>query len=108
MWSFYIHEFLRSIFSSNKHLTSFESIVSGKSYSKISTASGFMKENNLVGFPLGTLKRIEMPRFMNGFVKSMTASRAKLMVIAPNAMSAFPSINSVSKMADVCVVNEDN
>ena len=53
-----------------------------------------MKEKSLVGFPLGTLKRMEMPRFMKGFVKSMTASRAKLMVMAPSAMSALPSISS--------------
>jgi 1-acyl-sn-glycerol-3-phosphate acyltransferase len=33
-------------------------------YSQISTASGFIKEKSLVGFPEGTLKRMEMPRFM--------------------------------------------
>jgi len=53
-----------------------------------------MKENNLVGFPLGTLKRIEIPKFINGLVKSITASLAKLIVIAPTATSAVPSINS--------------
>jgi 1-acyl-sn-glycerol-3-phosphate acyltransferase len=63
-------------------------------YSQISTASGFMKEKSLVGFPLGTLKRIEIPRFMKGFVKSITASRAKLIAIAPTATSAVPSISS--------------
>jgi hypothetical protein len=35
-------------------------------YSHISMASGFMKLKSLVGFPLGILKRIEMPRFMKG------------------------------------------
>jgi hypothetical protein len=40
------------------------------------------------------LKRMEMPRFMKGLVKSMTASRAKLMVMAPRATSAFPSMSS--------------
>ena len=63
-------------------------------YNQISTASGFMKENNRVGFPLGILKRIEIPRFMKGFVKSMTSSLAKFIVMAPIAMSALPSINS--------------
>lgn len=53
-----------------------------------------MNENNLVGFPLGTLNKIEIPRFMKGLVKSMTASRAKLIVIAPTATSAVPSISS--------------
>lgn len=53
-----------------------------------------MNENNLVGFPLGTLNKIEIPRFMKGLVKSMTASRAKFIVIAPTATSAVPSINS--------------
>ena len=53
-----------------------------------------MKEKSLVGFPLGILKRMEMPRFMKGLVKSMTASLAKLMVMAPTARSALPSTNS--------------
>ena len=52
------------------------SIVYWDTYSQISTAKGFMKEKSLVGFPLGILKRIDIPRFMNGFVKSITASRA--------------------------------
>jgi len=55
-----------------------------------------MNENNLVGFPLGTLNKIEIPRFINGFVKSMTASLAKFMVMAPTATSAVPSISSGS------------
>ena len=63
-------------------------------YSQISTANGFMKLNSRVGLPLGILNNIEIPRFMNGFVKSITDSRAKLMVIAPTAMSAFRSISS--------------
>ncbi len=53
-----------------------------------------MNEKSLVGFPEGTLKSMEMPRFMKGLVKSMTASRAKLMVMAPRATSAFPSMSS--------------
>ena len=53
-----------------------------------------MNENSLVGFPLGILKRIEIPRFMKGFVKSITASLAKLIVKAPMAISAVPSISS--------------
>ena len=61
---------------------------------QISTARGFMKEKSLVGFPLGILKRMEMPRFMKGLVKSMTASLAKLMVMAPTARSALPSTSS--------------
>ena len=70
-------------------------IVKGKNtYSQISTAKGFMKENSLVGFPLGILNKIEIPKFMKGLVKSMTASRAKFMVRAPTAKSAFPPINS--------------
>ena len=53
-----------------------------------------MKENSRVGFPLGILNKIEIPKFMKGLVKSMTASRAKFMVRAPTAKSAFPPINS--------------
>ena len=64
---------------------------------QISTARGFMNEKSLVGFPLGILKRMEMPRFMKGLVKSMTASRAKLMVMAPTARSALPSSSSESE-----------
>ena len=75
-------------------------------YSQISTANGFMKLNSRVGLPLGILNRIEIPRFIKGFVKSITDSRAKLMVIAPTAMSAFRSISSWkfagSKM-DLCL-----
>lgn len=56
-----------------------------------------MKLKSLVGFPLGILNRIEIPRFMNGFVKSMTDSRAKLMVSAPIAMSALRSISSLTR-----------
>ena len=56
-----------------------------------------MNENSLVGFPLGILNKIEMPRFIKGLVKSMTASLAKLMVIAPTAISAVPSINSINR-----------
>ena len=56
-----------------------------------------MNEKSLVGFPLGILKRMLMPRFMKGFVKSMTASRAKLMVMAPTARSALPSSSSESE-----------
>ena len=64
---------------------------------QISTARGFMKEKSLVGLPLGILKRMEMPRFMKGFVKSMTFSLPKLMVMAPTAKSALPSISSETK-----------
>ena len=71
-------------------------------YSQISTARGFMKLKSRVGFPLGILNNIEIPRFMKGFVKSITDSRAKLMVIAPTAMSALRSINSLNnKMVKV-------
>ena len=45
-------------------------------HSQISTASGFMKEKSLVGFPDGILSRMEMPRFMKGLVKSMICSLA--------------------------------
>ena len=66
-----------------------------------------MNEKSLVGFPLGTLKRMEMPRFMKGFVKSMTASRAKLMVMAPSAISALPSISSeVKELPTVNICHE--
>ena len=65
-------------------------------YNQISTANGFMNENSLVGFPLGILKRMDMPRFMKGLVKSITASLAKFIVKAPMAISAVPSISSVS------------
>jgi hypothetical protein len=57
-----------------------------------------MKEKSLVGFPLGILNRIEMPKFINGLVKSMTASLAKLIVMAPIAMSALPPMSSVIKV----------
>ena len=71
-----------------------------------------MKENNLVGLPLGILKRMEMPKFMNGLVKSMTASLAKLMVNAPMAKSAVPAINSVKNinhdtMTDMSLIMTD-
>ena len=64
-------------------------------YNQISTANGFIKENSRVGFPLGILNRIEIPKFMKGLVKSITASRAKFIVIAPIAKSAVPSMSSV-------------
>ncbi len=57
-----------------------------------------MKEKRRVGFPLGILNKIEIPRFINGLVKSITASRAKLIVIAPMAMSAVPPISSVKPL----------
>ena len=41
--------------------------VGKKTYSQISMARGFMKLKSLVGFPLGILKRMEMPRFMKGW-----------------------------------------
>lgn len=85
-------------------------------YSQISTARGFMNEKSLVGLPLGILYKMEMPRFMKGsenqllmflsleawfynrlLVKSITASRAKLMVMAPMAKSASPSIRAESE-----------
>ena len=53
-----------------------------------------MNENNLVGLPLGILKRMEIPRFMKGLVKSITASLAKFMVKAPMAISACPAMSS--------------
>ena len=40
-------------------------------YSQISTAKGFMKENSRVGFPLGILNKIEIPKFIKGLVKSI-------------------------------------
>ena len=52
-----------------------------------------------MGFPLGILNKIEIPRFIKGFVKSITASLAKFMVKAPMAISAVPSINSVKMTA---------
>ena len=67
---------------------------SNGTHSQISTARGFMNEKSLVGFPLGILNKMEMPKFMKGFVKSMTASLAKLMVKAPIAMSAVPAMSS--------------
>lgn len=36
-----------------------------------------------------TLNRIPMPKFMKGFVKSMTVSLAKFIVIDATAISAF-------------------
>ena len=35
-------------------------------YSQISIARGFIKLNSLVGFPLGILNRMEIPRFIKG------------------------------------------
>ena len=68
--------------------------ISHDTYNQISTARGFMNENNLVGLPLGILKRMEIPRFMKGLVKSITASLAKFMVKAPMAISACPAMSS--------------
>ena len=68
--------------------------ISHDTYNQISTARGFMNENNLVGLPLGILKRMEIPRFMKGLVKSITASLAKFMVKAPMAISAWPAMSS--------------
>ena len=66
-----------------------------------------MKEKSLVGFPLGILKRMEMPRFIKGFVKSMTASLAKLMVMAPTARSAVPSSSSESERTNELAEREE-
>ena len=65
---------LKSIYEFQTWITN---VLSGKNYytySQISTAKGFMKENSLVGFPLGILNKIEIPKFMKGLVKSMTCS----------------------------------
>ena len=43
-------------------------------YSHISSARGFMKLNSSAGSTSGFLKRMEIPRFIKGFVKSITFS----------------------------------
>ena len=50
------------------------SLGSSFTYSQISTAKGFINEKSLVGFPLGILNKIDIPKFMNGLVKSITCS----------------------------------
>ena len=55
-----------------------------------------MKEKSLVGFPLGILKRIDIPRFINGFVKSIekgyfgiNSKRVALSVVVFHLIVAF-------------------
>ena len=45
-------------------------------YNQMSTASGLIKENNLVGALVGIFNSIPIPRFIKGLVKSITFSRA--------------------------------
>ena len=53
-----------------------------------SADKGAMKENKLGAFGSGRLKRMLIPSTRNGFDRSMTLDRAKLMVIGAKAKSA--------------------
>ena len=53
-----------------------------------SKESGDMNEKSPGAFFSGLRKRMLMPRFMNGLLKSMTRSRIEVIVIGAIAMSA--------------------
>ena len=75
-WKFGIDPNMKTVNMYKSFILLLFCIIRWDTYSQISTANGFMNEKSLVGFPLGILKRIDIPRFINGFVKSITASRA--------------------------------
>jgi len=69
-------------------------------------ARGLRKENR-PGLSLrGRLNRMLIPRFINGFVKSMTFSRRKLMVNDATAKSAFYTTLIARGISEITLVEQ--